>query len=85
MCLALEGFKKITQSGGLCDSPLERGGGVCCTKCGRTHPRHNTSHHTPSQEGSHHNAHIHNSKHILSFGEDLGEAKMPGEPLSKRP
>ncbi len=39
------------QGGGLCDSPLERGVGVCYVG-GLTHPRSNTSNRTPYQEGS---------------------------------
>jgi len=35
-----------------CDSPLERGRGVCYPAYWRTHPRHDTVRRTPSQEGS---------------------------------
>jgi len=39
------------QSGGLCDSPLERGVGVCYVSS-LTHPHSRTFRRAPSQEGS---------------------------------
>lgn len=36
---------------GLCDSPLERGAGVCSRTCWQTHPCHNTGPARPLSRG----------------------------------